>query len=277
MTARSGWRTAGAAVALLTALVSPARADGTVCLLGGPTPSVSIVRLDLPRGSTFLDLRLTTGWTPAAVGTSSSWHLAEGLGLLDARGHLVAARLRTYGSASRRTVVVLQGSRLVDQDAPGPSAPFVHTSGFTVSGLRPGTYYAVGFGSDGSALPPNGYWTSEVRVSGAVSCRPTGTGSVFDYDNADFVGGSQVSTFGAGYGAAGTLTYSTGRKFTFGLLDSAVQGAGSDRLDFLLPSGRGEVSDALRPFVSGRGTDRFSSSYMGLFPVVAVVGASFDP
>src|SRR4051794_29718885 len=143
---------------LAAAHPAPARAD-TRCTFGGPAGTWHVARLDLPRGSDFLDLRITAAPPVTATGDQSDSHLAQGVGLLDARtGALVAARVAYSGSTARAAVVRANGRTVADQAVATPPAPFQHASGPPVPYLNPGTYYAVAFGSDGDARLPNHPW-----------------------------------------------------------------------------------------------------------------------
>src|SRR4051794_2699991 len=148
---------------LAAAHPAPARAD-TRCTFGGPAGTWHVARLDLPRGSDFLDLSITAAPPLTAAGDQADSHLAQAVGLPDARtGRLVAARVAYWGSTARVAVVRAGGRTVVDQELTTPPAPFQHTSGAPVPYLSPGTYYAVAFGSDGDARLPNHPWGAELR------------------------------------------------------------------------------------------------------------------
>jgi hypothetical protein len=257
--------------------VHAATAD-TRCTFGGPAGTWHVARLDLPRGSDFLDLRITAAPPLTVAGDQADSHLTQGVGLLDARtGRLVAARVAYWGSTARAAVVRTDGRTVTDQQLTTPTAPFQHTSGAPVPYLSAGSYYAVAFGTDGDARLPNHPWGAELRVSGRASCLPVGSAQVFDFDNADFSGGDQVTAYGAGVMSGERLTFRTSRRFVFGLLDAHTQLAGSARLAFRGPAGAGEVRDDIVAFTSRRGSLSLTADARGAFPVMEVAGVAFTP
>src|SRR4051794_41945974 len=68
---------------LAAAHPAPARAD-TRCTFGGPAGTWHVARLDLPRGSDFLDLSITAAPPLTAPGDQADSHPAQGVRLLDA-------------------------------------------------------------------------------------------------------------------------------------------------------------------------------------------------
>jgi hypothetical protein len=267
-------------LALLLITVQPARAGAsdTACSFGGPAGSWHVARLELPRGSDSLDLSITAAPPVTAVGGRADTHLAQGIGILDAHsGALVAARVSYWGTTTRTAVVRADGTTLVDQGLTTPPAPFQHSSGWVVPYLRPGTYYAVAFGTDGDARLPNYPWGAELRVRGKASCVPVGIGQVFDFDSTDFGGGSQVTGYGAGVLSGERLTFRTPRRFVFGLLDAHTQLAGTARLAYRGPAGAGVVKDDIVAFTSRAGALAFQADARGAFPIVEVAGVAFTP
>lgn len=267
--------------ALLAAGTGPgagsAEATTTTCSFGGPTPSYRAIRLDLPEGSHFLGLELRGTRSQRPTGDGGNWHLAQGIAIFDvSTGEIEAFNVSSSGSFPRRTVVRSDGETLVDHPDIGPDAPMGRSASRMRAGLRPGSYYVVGFGTDGSRSLPNEWWAADVRVAGTHACTPIGSGEVFDHSHADFTGGTQMSTFGAGHGEATTLGFETSRQLVFGLMDASVYGPGDMELGYTTPTGSGVLDDEIIAFHSGAGAYSFEASYSGLFPVVAIAGVALD-
>jgi hypothetical protein len=272
--------TALAVVSASLAAAQPAFAD-TICSFGGPSPSFRAIRMDLPQGSTFLNIRLTAKRPTRPLGDRTNWHLTQGIAIIDATTHeLVISRIASAGSSTRRVVVTANGTDVVRQDMPqGPDAPFVHSAYIPLPGLAAGSYYLIGFGSDGSKTFPNEWWGGEVGISGSHLCTPIGTGEVFDHDQSEFTGGTMVNAWGPGYADHAGLTMHTDRSLVFGVMNATTQASsvGSMQLDYSQPGGQtGTVSNAIVPFVSSGGDFVFQASYAGAFPLVNIAYVALD-
>jgi hypothetical protein len=254
-----------------------ARAD-TSCSMGGPVSGYRALRISLPHGASYADLRFTSSRPTYVAGDRSSWHLAQGVALIDARTrNIITFRVGSWGSSPRRVVIRQNGTDLVRQDVAGPDSPFVHASSTPVQGLLPGTYYAIGFGTDGDRRLPNPLWGAEIKLGADATCISVGTGGVFDYDQTQFAAGTQVSAWGPGFAQQITKSFTSRRQIVFGLMDIAVQGAGSDQLSYSLPGQRtGTLSNRIVPFVAGPGRFTFRASFTGLFPLALVSGVVLD-
>jgi hypothetical protein len=268
------------AVAVFLTMTTPglAQAADTDCAFGGPAGTAHVARLSLPRGSDFLDLRIS-GTPPLTVaGDHADSHLAQGIGILDGRtGALVAARVTFWGTTTRTVVVRVNGTTVAHQELTGPAGPFQHASGTPVPSLTPGSYYAVAFGTDGDPRLPNATWGADLRVGASVSCVPVGDLETFDFDSTSFAGGTDVTGYGAGVVAGARLTISTSRRLVFGLFDAHTQVAGSARLTYSGPTGSGSVQEEIAPFASRAGALTFHADAQGPFPILEVAGVAFSP
>lgn len=270
------------AVALLATLVSPVPPAWalTTCRLGGPTPSWSARRITLAEPAE-LAVRLTAPPPTVPVGGRDGWHVAAGLVIVDAAtGGLVAARVGNYGSAPRRAVVRADGQDVIDHELVGPDAPFEHRGGSLPPSLSKGTYYLVGFGSDGGPGTPSLGWSAEVSVGADVDCVPVGKGKPFELDHTDFEGGTQVTAYGAGVVQDVTARLRAKRELVVGLMDVATQvttPAEGARLDYAFPDGRsGSLSEEIVPFAGPAGEYRFRGQATGAFPLLLVSGVMLD-
>lgn len=262
------------AAAFVLPVAGSARAD-TLCTLGGPTPGFKVIKLDLPQGSDYLGIELKAARTTRPVDDGASWHFARGIMVLTETFDIVAYRLEHSGVSPKSVAVDIEGQRVV-QDVPGADGPFVHLEQQLVPGLKPGTYYVVGFGVDGSSRLPNEYWSADVRVQGAQSCSSVATGTTFDLDHTDADSGTQAYAANVGVADDASFAYSSGRQLSVGLLDCDTQLVGSAECSALTADGEEiEVENELVPFVSGPGTSRVTYEFSGTFPVVALAGASF--
>lgn len=249
----------------------------TTCSFGGPTPSYRAIRLDLPAGSHFLGLELRGTRSQRLVGDGNNWHLAQGIAVFNvSTGDIEAFNVSSSGSFPRRTVVRVDGETHVDHSGAAPDAPMSRSASRLRASLPPGSYYVVGFGTDGGRNLPNEWWAADVRVAGSHACTPIGSGEVFDHSHADFTGDTQVSTFGAGHAEATSFGFETPRRLVFGLMDASVYGPGQMELGYSTPTGSGVVDDEVVAFHSVAGPYTFDASYSGLFPVVAIAGVSID-
>lgn len=267
-----------ALVALLVAATLPARAQTvSTCSFGGPTPGHRVARVDLAERTDFLSIELLGGRTPR-VAAEESWHLVQGLYVLNAETlALEAFRIETIGVGPRRITVAADGAAIAAQPVPKPDGPFVHAAARPRAGLPAGSYYLIGFGSDGSPAFPNDWWGADVRIGGDHQCIATGSGDVFDYDHTQFSGGTQVYAQPAGIADEIALTFETARQVVVGVMDASVQLAGDAQLDYDMPSAAGIVNDEIQPFVSTGGTFRFEGRFTGLYPTLLVAGAAIDP
>jgi len=268
-----------AACVLLGGIVAPvtARAD-TTCAFGGPSPGFKAVRVDLPKGSDFLNIRFTTARPQRPVGDRSNWHLVQGAAVIDiATGKLVASRVGAWGMSTRRATVEADGVAPGSQSFTGPDAPFEHTLYTRIPNLPAGSYYVIVFGADGDKKTPNEWWGADVSVAGEQRCTALGDGSTFDFDQSDFTGGTQVNVFGPGYAEGVSKSFTTTRRMVFGVLDAQTELVGNAALDYTLPDGTiGHVSEQIVPFVSTGGTFNFRATYQGVFPIVTVTGVALD-
>jgi hypothetical protein len=274
----------GIVVGAALCCVVPARADlPSTCAFGGPAGTFSVAQMSLPAGAPQLAMRITTpAQTPteptALVGGRTSWHLATGVAVVDARtGRLVASRYVQSGSSPRRVVIAQGGTQVVREDVVGPGAPFNHQGGTGPDSLRRGNYYVLAFGSDGDARLPNPWWSAEITFGGTTSCVPFDVrGAVYDHDQTDFTG-TQVSAYGPGEGSGLGATWTCPHRLLFGVLDAASQLAGSSTLSLRSPDGRRHaVTNALVSFTGGRGRYAMTGSYQGLFPLLLATAMSVD-
>jgi hypothetical protein len=234
--------------------------------------------LDLPQGSDFLgiELRGTRATRPARDG--SSWHLAQGILVIDAETlEIVAFRIISAGSDPRRVQVRADGTTYVDQAVTSPEAQLIHSEKKLVPDLPPGRYHVVAFGTDGGQALPNEWWSADLRVGGTHSCAARGSGQVFDYSHADFEGGTQVNAGPVGYADGSTFSFSSEHSLVIGLLDAGVQGDGEAALDYSMPNDvTGTLEDELEPFVSTGGPHDFTARFSGLYGMVAIAGVALD-
>ena len=262
------------------AQVAPA-AEVRPCALAGPAGTASVLRVDLPHGSPSLALRVTTPTrlvdvSPRSVGSSGGWHLATQLALLRAdTGALVASRAVQVGSGPR-AVVLAAGGQAARRDLPAVPAQFRHVGAVAPAYLSPGRYLLVAYGTDGSPALPNPGWSAEVSFGVPVTCAPLRVGvTLLDRDQTAFVGGDQVTSYGAGTGA-GTTSWHSRSRYLVGFVDAATQVAGDAHAVGALARGtRVEVRNEVRAFASGPGRYRFTADWTGLFPVVLVCAVSF--
>jgi len=210
------------------------------------------------------------------AGDRSSWHLAEGVAVINAStGALVTWRVASYGSSPRRAVVESSGMQVARQEFTGPDAPFVHQVTAPVPSLAPGSYYLVGFGTDGDRRLPNPWWGAEVHLAENVPCTPVGSGETFDYDQTDFSGGTQVAAWGAGIAQDEHLSFHLARHLVFGLMDVATQVAGSAKLDYEIPGAKASATQ-ITAFASTDGDYSFTANFAGIFPVTVIAGIALD-
>src|SRR5438067_6687323 len=140
-----------AAACIAASFAMPAARADTTCTVGGPTPGSTVLRVDLPNGSDAATIHLTlpTSTVPGVdtntnpptlpVGDRSSWHLAMGFAVIDARTHeIVTSRVYNTGSSTRRVVVVSEGTEVARQEITGPDVSFAHTAWVPVNRLAPG-------------------------------------------------------------------------------------------------------------------------------------------
>jgi hypothetical protein len=259
----------------------PARAADptTRCSFGGPAGTSRVFRLSLPAGSSFLRVTQSGTRVSRPTGTTSSWHLATGVFVIDeATQRIVSHRISNEGTATRRTVVDAEGTGLprTDVTTPGPDTPFIHSDLSTVPGLAPGSYLVVAFGSDGDAALPNDGWGGYVEVSGAHTCEFLDAGRILDVNHADFSGGTQVSTYGAGYVDGASLTRGLASDLVVGFMDAGTQVVGDAALDYAMPSGTGTVQDAIVPFVSTGGPFEWTAHLTGVSPIVSIAGVEVN-
>ncbi len=257
----------------------------TTCSMGGPTPGYRAMRFELPQGSSFLGLE-PYGTRPfRPVSNNTNWHLASGVYIVNAATKAIEAyRVESTGSAPRAIVVGLEGGETTKVSTTTPDGPFYHTASKPRAGLAPGTYYAIGFGTDGGTATPNEWWSYDVRIEGEHKCTSIGDGVVFDVDNTEFTGGTQI--FAGAVGSAEeikhTMPLPDNIDLVVGLMDAAVQGSeigggeGGAELEYAMPSGDGVVEDAIIPFSSWSGAHDFEGSFQGAFPMLLVAGVALD-
>ncbi|HVL32520.1 MAG TPA: hypothetical protein VM600_02955 [Actinomycetota bacterium] len=268
------------AMFVVTGSASLPSADANVitsCEMSASTPGFHAIRLDLPHGASFLSIEPQSK-RPIRVSDDANWHLAQGLVVVNAATlEMAAARVETYGTAPR-AAVVRTGSLDTRSQVVAPDAPFYHMASRPVPGLPPGTYYAIAFGTDGGESLPNEWWSFDLRVSGSHRCTSTGVGRIFDIDQTEFTGGSQV--YVPGVGVAEDITHGyvepAETDIVVGLMDAAVQGPGEAELDFTMPLASGELDDEIVPFVSTRGEHEFRATFSGAFPQILIAGVAVD-
>jgi hypothetical protein len=232
------------------------------CALGGPTPGVRALRLDLPAGTDGMSLRVRP---PSQVGR----RLVEGVFLLSARAHrLIAFDIAVDGASSDRTVVRAGGTSVVNTRQTGPAAPFGRHAGAVVPDLEPGSYYLVGFGS-GSATQ----WGAELEVNAPHTCMVVGGGGVFTRDASRSTSPTAADATGAAVVSAAPLSLRTSQPLVVGVMQATHELAGHARLDYRTPTTHGTVTDSIAPFVSTAGRYRWSATATAAFPVLAVAGA----
>lgn len=236
-----------------------------------------MIRFDLPEGTDFVSIE-PRSTRPIRISDTRNWHLAQGLVIVDAATlEVEAARVEVFGTTPRWAVVDAADVR-VRQEVATPDGPFYHQHGASVPGLEPGSYYAVGFGTDGGESTPNEWWQYDLRLGGRHSCRPIAEGSVFDLDHTEFAEGSQVYLPGAGAtdGIRHRFETPSGTDLVVGLMDAAVQGPGEAELAFETPVASGRLEDTIVPFASTGGEHRFEAAYRGAFPQILIAGVAVD-
>ena len=256
----------------LTTVPSRAADATTRCAFGGPTAGSRVFHLDLAQAADSLTMQLTAARkTTAPTGPENS-HLAQGVFVLDASTKdPVAWLVRNEGTNPRRVVVDSGTADPTAVAAPGVDTPFVHEGAHRVPGLEPGSYLIVAFGSDGSPEAPNAQWGGEVVLSGSHVCEPVSSGQPFDVNHTDFTGGTQVSAPGVAAVDGASYSQDLDSSLVVGFIDASVQGPGDARVDYEHPDASGEVADAIAPFVSTRGTYRWTAALHGV-AVASVVG-----
>lgn len=268
------------ASATLLALPSAQAADEvTTCPMGSPTPGFRVVRLELPEGSDFLTITPHGLRQQRGASGDQNWHLAEGIFVVNADTlDLEAYRVEAIGVSPRRLVVRADGTQVISQETTAPDGPFYHTAQRPRAGLAPGTYYVIGFGSDGGTSLPNEWWSVDVRVSGKHACTPIGTGTIFDIDHTEFSGGTQIYAHVAGIAMDNRYALPTpaGTDLVVGLMDASVQGPGEATIGYQTPLASGDVIDEIVPFVSIGGEHRFTGSFQGSFPMLLIAGVAID-
>jgi len=271
-------QTVASVVVLVMGAALPASASVTECHFGGPTPGWRAVTLDLPQGSDFLGIELRGTRATRPVRDGSSWHLAQGIYVIDAETlEVIAFRIISAGSDPRRVRVIADGTTVADQAVTSPEAQLIHAEKKLVPDLPPGTYHVVAFGTDGGRALPNEWWSADLRVGGSHSCAAVGSGEVFDYSHADFEGGTQINAGPVSYADGSTFSFTSERSLVVGLLDAAVQGEGEAELDFLMPNAvTGTLEDELEPFVSTIGTHDFTARFAGPYGMVSIAGVALD-
>lgn len=263
-------------LATLSSTLGARAAAITTCVFGGPTPGYSAARLELPEGTDFVSIE-KHGGRPGRFAGPESWHLAQGMLIIDAATlDIVSFRVESVGSAPRAVVVDVDGTRVARQEHPGPDGPFYHQAAHPRPGLAPGTYFLVGFGSDGGRAFPNDWWGADVRVGGSHRCTPVGTGEVFDFDQTHFDGGTHAYAGPVGHAEGITLSWETPRQLVVGLMDAAVQAVGEAELDYSMPSASGTIEDEIEPFVSLGGRLDFEARYAGPYPLMLIAGVALD-
>ena len=269
------------ATAVLALVAPPAGATTeTRCTFEGPVPGYRALRVDLPQGSDFLVLELDGQRNPRAFNDDTSWHLAEGILVIDADTRaIVAHQVLNVGTSPPVVVAEAEGAPTVRQGAAGPDGPWVHSARKARADLPPGTYYVVAFGiggPTGGALAQR--WGASLYVEGTHSCASAAAGEIFDYDHTDFSSGTQVHVPGAGYAENVRMAFDNDRPLAVGLMDAGFQGegAGSVALDYDFPAADGQLGRRIVPFVSQAGRHAFSASYQGVHPIVAVSGVTLN-
>lgn len=269
-----------ASVMVAMGSLSPAgAASGTSCSFGGPTPGWRAVRFDLTEPSSFLTLELSGSRAPKQGQNDADWHLAQGILVINvATRDLEAYRVSSSGMVARSTVVRHEGESYVHQTTPAVEVPFSHFSARLRDGLPAGSYYVVAFGTDGGKALPNEWWSAGVQIEGKHSCAPIGSGEVFDHDLGDFQGGTQVYSQGVGMAEDTAFSFSTSRSMVIGLMEAQVQvrALSSMSMDYTTPTRAGTISQAIIPFVSTSGLYAFQASYSGVYPNIAIAGATLD-
>lgn len=278
------WRRClGLAVALATLLTAaPAGAEQpeTRCTFQGPVPGFRALRIDLAADSDFLLLELHGQRSPRLLNDESSWHLAEGILVIDAATRDIVAHQVLYsGTAAPVIVAEVEGDEVTRQPVAGPEGPWVHSARKARADLPAGSYYVVAFGTGG---PSEGtlaqWWGASIYLRGSHSCHSATPGETFDYDHTRFAGGTQVYAAGAGYAEDISLEFDTERPLVVGLMDAGFQGqsSGSVSLDYDMPGASGSQGRAIVPFVSRAGPHEFRASYRGVHPIIGVTGAAVD-
>lgn len=254
----------------------PAGAADRSCLLAGFTNSFQAVKIELPGGSEFANIEVLATRPAQITGDRRSWHLAMGFAILDGSTlDLLASRIFNAGSATRRVVVDPGNGTAIQQEVSSPDISFNHVHQRPTNRLLPGTYYLVGFGTDGRQDQPNPWWGARFSFSSPVTCTSIGTGDTFDLDHSS-MRGFQASASIAGVGTDLDGSLSSPRALTFGLMDVTQVGATKARLDYTFPDTSGTVSNEIVPFVTGAGVYDFTASFAGLTPLIQISGVSLD-
>jgi hypothetical protein len=268
--------------ALLAGLVAvPAQAaETTRCVFGGAVPGYRALRVELPAGSDFLTLELHGQRNVRPVVDESSWHLAEGIAVIDATTReIVAYQVLNAGTAPPVVVAETDGTQHVRQPLAGPEGPWIHSGRKAPPSLPPGTYDIVAFGTGGPRQGANAQtWGASIYLRGAHPCSSTTAGETFDFNHTHFSGGTQVYAAGVGTAEDVSLAFETDRPLVVGLIDAGFQGqeAGEVTLAYDLAGQTGSLGRETVPFVAGPGTHTFTASYRGLHPIVNVAGVALD-
>jgi hypothetical protein len=270
------------AAALLAVLAAvPAQAAGTTrCVFGGSVSGYRALRIELPAGSDFLVLELHGRRNLRPITQESSWHLAEGLLVIDAASReIVAYQVLNAGTAPPVIVAEVDGGPRVREPVTAPEGPWIHSSRKLPPDLPPGTYDVVAFGTGGPSQGANAQtWGASIYLQGSHACASAVAGETFDYDHTHFAGGLQAYAAGVGVAEGISLTFETSRSLVVGLIDAGFQGAdtGEVAVTYDLAGQAGTLGREIVPFVSAAGTHTFTARYRGVYPIVNVTGVALD-
>ena len=268
-----------------SALGSGVAHGATSCQLSGGPSSFQVLRIDLPAGSDYLGLGIGGRQATQVIHQDeSAWHLSSGVIIINAQtaaigAYWIHAVSAVGGGAPPRAVIEIDGQTVVDQRTPVSEGAFVGEKANVPPGLPPGTWYAVGFGiGGGQDALGRSEWRATV-ISDGISCEPLAVeGSVFDYNQTHFSGGTQVYASGVGMASDVKLRWSAERRVVAGLLAADVfpNFGGQADLSYSLPHGGGQVSNSITPLASTAGLHEFTANYQGTSPTILVAGVAFN-
>jgi len=243
---------------------SAVASESSRCSLGGPTPAMRAIRVDLPHGSNGMSLQVRA---PSQAGR----RLVEGAFLLSEQRRIIAFALTTDGVQPHRTTVRVGGADVVNTPDSGVAAPFGRTASAIVPDLKAGRYYLVGFGV-GSATQ----WGADLQIVGAHVCAVLDGGETFDIDASQSAAHTLVDSSVATTATSAAFSWHTSHNFVVGVVQATHELVGHARIDCRTPTGRGSVIDTVEPFVSSAGAYRWIATATAALPVLDVAGAAIS-
>jgi hypothetical protein len=269
---------AGLVLGLLLAVSAPASA-ATSCSLSGPAGTYRALPLHVDQPGTTLNMSIDAAYSRTGL-TRASWHLAAGLIVIDRKTTTpIAFVVSNDGQSPRRAVLQAGGQEPTVVDLPGPGVPLHYENRVPGPGLAVGDYVVVAFGSDGSGADPVSappMWRASLQLDGTHACTSTGNGSVFDFDQSAFRGGTLVAAGSALVADGAQLSATFGRQLVVGLMDAHGGPGGSAELAYRHPSASGTVADDITAFASRGGAFSWTATATGALASVDIAGVALD-